>query len=365
MITHQTRGFGSPSRYIQGRFELTKLKEYTDIYGKTIYILVDSFFFNEYQEKFSEMYQDTKMMIREYQGEITAEKIDAYLAEAGEFVPEVVVGMGGGKTMDTGRALADAWGAATIIVPTTASTDAPVIGLSVLYDESGKHIGARHYRRNPDLVLLDTDIIVKAPVRFLVSGMGDALATFIETRANVESDSANYIDKGYRVTLAAQAIAMACHETILSKGVRAKQAAENGLCTVDVEDVIEANTLLSGLGVQNSGCAGAHSVAEGLTVLPGAGKMLHGELVAFGCLVQLIIEGREEEEFFELFEFFKEVGLPTDFEMLNIGDATPDDIMRVAEASMHSYWEREPFPVTPLMISDAIRLVDVIAKKYE
>ena len=364
MINHQTRGFASPSRYVQGRYELEKLKEYTDVYGKKLYILVDTFFYPTYKEIFGKMYEGTPLIIKEYAGEITAEKIEEFTKEVVDFVPEVVVGMGGGKAMDVAKALADNWDAAIIIVPTTASTDAPVIGLSVLYNEAGEHIGARHYKKNPDLVLLDTEIIVKAPVRFLVAGMGDALATFIETRANLESSSPNYVGKGYAATLAVKAIAEACHDTILSKGVRAKLAAQNGLCTVDVEDVIEANTLLSGVGVQNSSCAGAHSVAEGLTVLLGPAKMLHGELVAFGCLVQLVIEGRDDEEVEELFGFFYEVGLPTNFEMLNMKGASPEDVMKVAETSLESYWDVEPFPVTAQMISDAIYLVDILDKKY-
>ena len=93
----------------------------------------------------------------------------------------------------------------------------------------------------------------------------------------------------------------ACHETILTKGVSAKLAAEQGLCTKDVEDVIEANTLLSGLGVQNGSCAGAHSIAEGITVLEPCAKLLHGEVVAFGILVQLIVEGAPAEELDELY----------------------------------------------------------------
>ena len=142
----------------------------------------------------------------------------------------------------------------------------------------------------PDLVLLDTDILAKAPIRFLVAGMGDALSTYPECRANVQSASPNYVNSGYHQTIACIAVSKACHETILTKGVSAKLAAEQGLCTKDVEDVIEANTLLSGLGVQNGSCAGAHSIAEGITVLEPCAKLLHGEVVAFGILVQLIVE---------------------------------------------------------------------------
>ena len=149
----------------------------------------------------------------------------------------------------------------------------------------------------------------------------------------------------------------------LTKGVSAKLAAEQGLCTKDVEDVIEANTLLSGLGVQNGSCAGAHSIAEGITVLEPCAKLLHGEVVAFGILVQLIVEGAPAEELDELYTFFEEVGLPTTFDDLGIPDATEADIRKVAETSMHSYWDVEPFAVNPQMVFDGIMMANTLGKR--
>ncbi len=363
-INHQTRAFGAPSRYIQGRYEIEHLKEYTDAYGDRVLILIDTFFYETYSKKFQGMFENgpEKVLVQEFSGEITAEKIDKIAESVRDFQPNVVVGMGGGKTMDTAKAVSDIYKATTVIIPTTASTDAPTIGLSVIYTAEGEHVGARHYVKNPDLVLLDTDIIAKAPCRFFVAGMGDALSTYIEARANFQSHSPNYVGKGFCSTIAVEAIAKACHETILKKGHLALMAVKNGLCTVDVEDVIEANTLLSGLGVQNASCAGAHSIAEGITIIPECGKLYHGEAVAFGVLVQLVIEGRPKDEIEQMYDFFGTVGLPSTFEMLGIKEVTDEELMKVAEESLKSYWDVEPFEVTAQMIFDAMKMADALGR---
>ena len=304
MLQHSTRAWGSPSRYIQGRYELENMKTHTEVYGRRAFFLIDVFFFADYKKRFEALYagSDSQIQCEQFGGQCTEEEILRCTGLAKALNPDVVV-------------------------------------------------------------LLDTDILAKAPIRFLVAGMGDALSTYPECRANVQSASPNYVNSGYHQTIACIAVSKACHETILTKGVSAKLAAEQGLCTKDVEDVIEANTLLSGLGVQNGSCAGAHSIAEGITVLEPCAKLLHGEVVAFGILVQLIVEGAPAEELDELYTFFEEVGLPTTFDDLGIPDATEADIRKVAETSMHSYWDVEPFAVNPQMVFDGIMMANTLGKR--
>ena len=86
-------------------------------------------------------------------------------------------------------------------------------------------------------------------------------------------------------------------------------------------------------------------------------------MVAFGTLVQLIVEGAPAEELDELYTFFEEVGLPTTFDDLGIPDATEADIRKVAETSMHSYWDVEPFAVNPQMVFDGIMMANTLGKR--
>lgn len=347
MIEKHTRGFGSPGRYFQGPGELDNLHKYTSLYGKRVFAVIDVFFYKAYTEKFGNIYAETdsELLTEEFGGETSEAEIERVTACAKDFAPDVVVGIGGGKTLDTAKAVADNYQVPVIIAPTTASTDAPCSALSVIYKENGEHSHARHYVGSPNIVLMDSEVITKAPIRYLVSGMGDALSTYFEARANDESDSPNYISGGYRRPKVAMAIAKLCYDILLEDGLKAMLAAKVGVCTEAVENIIEANTLLSGLGFENTGCAGAHSVGDGITALPEGAKTLHGERCAFGVICQLVSEGRGIDEIEEVIRFNLSVGLPVTLEDMGI-EATESNVRTIAEVSLHSFWDAQPFSVT-------------------
>ena len=129
-------------------------------------------------------------------------------------------------------------------------------------------------------------------------GIGDALATYYEARATKAKDAGTCA--GGKITMAAMALAELCLDTLLEEGVKAKLALESGACTESVEKVIEANTLLSGIGFESGGLAAAHAIHNGLTVLPECHHMYHGEKVAFGVLTQLMLENVPTEELDEI-----------------------------------------------------------------
>ena len=346
MMDKHTRGFGSPGRYFQGPGELDNLHKYTSLYGERVFAVIDTFFFEAYTKKFTGIFAGTSssLLTAEFGGEVTEKEIVRVTELAREFKPEVVVGIGGGKTLDTAKAVADNYHVPVIIAPTTASTDAPCSALSVIYKENGEHSHARHYVGSPNIVLMDSEVITKAPIRYLISGMGDALSTYFEARANDESDSPNYISGGYRRPKVAMAIARLCYDILLEDGLKAVLAAKLGMCTEAVENIIEANTLLSGLGFENTGCAGAHSVGDGITGLREGAKTLHGERCAFGVICQLVSEGRPMRELDEVIRFNLSVGLPVTLEDMGI-EAAESNVRSIAGVSLHSFWDAEPFKV--------------------
>lgn len=365
-VTKCTRGWGSPSRYFQGPGLLRCLESYTCKYGKNVVAIIDQFLFTDISQKLKQDFTATQSVITTliFNSQVTAERIDTAAELAANSNPHVIVGIGGGKTIDTAKAIADKLDANLIIVPTSASTDAPTIAISVLYSEEGEHLCARLYDRNPDIVLVDTEIIVNAPIRFLVSGMGDALSTVFEARANQLSDSANYISGGYRRTKTGAAVAEACYTVLIENGLKALEAAKNHVISEAFEDIVEANTLLSGLGVENNGCSGAHSICEGISALPEDAKTFHGEKVGFGVICQLVAENAPMLLLQEVLTFCISVGLPVTLDDLYIQN-TKENIRAIAQLSMGSYWNTEPFFIDVNAVHAAISGADALGILYK
>jgi glycerol dehydrogenase len=329
-----TRAFGSPSRYYQGKGELNMLGKYIAEFGNTAAIIIDGFLYETMRTTLEGILSnDLNVGFYSFGGECSDKEIDSFTNYAADMKAEVIVGIGGGKTLDVAKAVSHKINAKLIICPSAASTDSPTSALSVVYTDEGVHSHCYYYKTNPDIVVVDSDVIKNAPVRLLVSGMGDAIATYFEAMSNEHSDSANYIGSGYRRTKLSLAISKLCYDIITEKGIHAKIEAENHICTEILEDVIEANILLSGLGFENTGCSVAHAIASGLSVLREADGYMHGEKVAYGVLVQHIVEGYNEADIMKLLDFYLAVGLPTHLIDMNV-QPTMENVLAIAEKSI-------------------------------
>jgi glycerol dehydrogenase len=309
-------------------------------------------------------------------GESSRREIAAIAAEASAFGARAIVGAGGGKTLDAARAAAAARGLPFVSCPTVCSTDAPTSALSVIYADEGPGRGSVEgyeiHRRSPDLVLVDTRVIAESPPRFLAAGIGDALSTYYEARAAAAAGAANM--RGGRSTLAALELARLCRDVVLEHGVAALAACRNRVVDESLERVIEATTLLSGLGFESAGLAAAHAVHNGLTAVPATHGMLHGEKVAFGTLVHLMLEAQQspgaavraeaEAEARRIAGFLIGVGLPVTLGELGVDAADAHAIAAVAERAtapgetIHAM----PFPVDTAGVVTALAAADAMGR---
>ncbi|MGI5896896.1 MAG: glycerol dehydrogenase [Oscillospiraceae bacterium] len=353
----------APGKYVQGKGELAHLADYVAPLGKKPFVLVSPSGMKRVKEPIEAGFGSTPLVFEAFNGECSKNEVDRLIGLMGDC--DVMIGVGGGKILDTAKAVGYYTGKPVAIVPTIASTDAPCSALSVLYTDDGVFDQYLFLPSNPNLVLLDTDIIAAAPARLLVSGMGDALATFFEARAVSRSNSGTCA--GGKVTKAALALAELCYNTLISDGLKAKLAVENHVCTKAVEDVIEANTYLSGIGFESGGLAAAHAIHNGLTVLEESHGMYHGEKVAFGTLCQLVLENAPVEELAEVADFCLTVGLPVTLADIGIVNPSKQDLMAVAEATCaegESIYNM-PMEITPEKVYAAIVGADAMGRFYK
>lgn len=353
----------APSKYVQGKGELAHLAEYVAPLGEKPFILVSPSGMKRVKEPITQSFGNKPLVFEEFHGECSRNEVNRLIALMGDC--DVVIGVGGGKILDTAKAVAYYTKKPVAVVPTIASTDAPCSALSVLYTDDGVFDQYLFLPSNPNLVLLDTALIAAAPARLLVSGMGDALATYFEARATQSSNGATCA--GGKVTKAAMALAELCYHTLLEEGLKAKLAVERHVCTKAVEDVIEANTYLSGIGFESGGLAGAHAIHNGLTVLEGCHEKYHGEKVAFGTLVQLVLENAPMEELEKVIGFCMEVDLPTTLADIGLEEPSDEDLMAVATATCaegESIYNM-PMEITADKVYAAILGADALGRYYK
>jgi len=353
-----------PGRYVQGAGALARLGRELARLGRRHFLVCSPHPLEQLLPPLMpDLEQAGAVWVERFGRECTDQEIKRLLAATKDFGAETVTAIGGGKTMDAAKAVASRAGLPVAVVPTIASTDAPCSSVCVVYTPEGVFHRVDLLPRNPDLVLVDTEVLARAPARFLVSGMGDALATWFEAESCRVSRGRNIAgDVG---SMTAQALARLCYETIRDWGVSALTACEAGVITPALERVVEANTLLSGLGFESGGLAAAHSIHNGLTALAGCHSRYHGEKVAFGVLASLFLTDKPLALIDEVYALCAALGLPTTFADLGLEGVTDPELRLVAEKacapeeSIHN----EPVEISPALVLAALKAADAEGRR--
>jgi glycerol dehydrogenase-like iron-containing ADH family enzyme len=268
---------------------------------------------------------------------------------------DLIIGVGGGKALDTAKLLAHHCRLPVITIPTSAATCAAWTALSNVYSNEGAFQYDVSLDRCPDLLILDYSLIQLAPQRTLIAGIGDAIAKWYEASVSSGQSTAT-------LTIAAVQQARVLRDLLFQKSAEA--IAKPG--QAQWQEVVDATVLLAGviggLGGANCRTVAAHAVHNGLTHLLAAHDILHGEKVAYGILVQLrleeLVQGNQlaASSRQQLLKFYNEIGLPRSLEQLGLGSITLSDLRHAAEVSClpQSDIHRLPFAVSPEQLMAAM-----------
>ena len=323
--------FRAPGKYVQAPGALALPDSYTDVAGRAFTIIDSDGLVRVGDQLKAGLARDCGgPLFKTYDGPCSEAACREMAVEALESGCGFVTGVGGGKMLDIAKAVAHFARLPVAVCPTVASTDAPCSSIAVLYHNDGSFDRYLHLRRNPNLVVVDSSVIAKAPAFLLVAGMGDALSTWFEARACARAGGKNEL--GGAPGASALALARGCFDTLMDCGVQAKLDVEAGRLSPAVERAIETNILMSGIGFESGGLALAHAFANGLTAVPDV-RAMHGFAVAFGLQVQLLLEGASDD-LARVRDFCRQVGLPMTLADLGLTDATDDDLRTLATATL-------------------------------
>lgn len=353
-----------PGCYMQGAGVLKNLSLVPELKGRKLFILASKSAIEKVvRPNLDDWASYCEVIYEKFRGECCWNEIDRTVALLDQNSYDFVAGMGGGKAIDTARVAARKKNIPFISIPTIAATDAPTASACVVYDEHGVIVDY-FTTKNPDYVIVDTKVIAEAPVRFLISGMGDALATWFEADT-CDKQSFENVAGGYNLR-ALMAIAGLCYDNLVKYGVAAVTACENNIVTHALDYIVETNILLSGLGFESGGLSTAHGIHDCLCHLKGTHDYFHGEKVAIGTQAGLFLENKPLELVEEVYSFCESVGLPTTLDDIGVGDVTNEELSSAINAvlsNQDSYIHHVRFELNAAHIVEALRMADAIGKK--
>ncbi len=359
------RIFGSPHRYLQGPQALDRLGAEAAAYSRRVMVVADSVVLSLLRDRIDASLRGAGIEphYAPFGGECTAAEIDRLTVHARDAGAELIVGAGGGKAIDAAKGVCIAIGARLVVLPTIASNDSPTSRLSILYDEQHVLREVRRMNVNPDVVLVDTAVILAAPERFFVSGIGDAISKKFESAQCFAAGGDNFY--GARPPYVAELLAEACYDAIRNHAEGALEAIRARQTSEAFERTVEATILLSGLAFENGGLSISHAMTRGLSAVEETGRALHGEQVAFGLLVQLVLEKRPQAFVDDMIAFYRRVGLPTSLRHLGYEGDPAAVIPLMAEVS----WARAAYvknmvpPTSEAALAEAIATADRLGRR--
>jgi glycerol dehydrogenase len=352
------RAIIAPQRYIQGDGVIDNLGHYLSTFNSHHpAILITKAGFKRVGERVLSSLKKAgaEPLILYFEGECCDAQIARQVKQLENEPVDTLIAIGGGKCLDAGKCIAHLKSVPVITCPTLASTDAPCSALAVVHTPDGAFERVWFFPQSPALVVVDSGIIARAPLRQLVAGMGDAMATYYEAHTCFHNKRARSII-GARPTKTALAIAQLGAKILFEHGEDAVAAVKSVTINEALENVIEANILISGVGFESGGLAASHGVGD---VFPAVSfvyqNYLHGEMIAMGVLIHQCLEG-DVDEAKRVAEFFAKVGLPVHLGQLSLDlEKNEKEIDFIINQAMNvPILQNEPFKITPQKLKDAM-----------
>ena len=302
---------------------------------------------------------DLEIVAQEVFGtDCTVSRMEELAALSKQNGAEMIFGMGGGKALDTAKGAAWRAGLPVFTFPTIAATCAGTTALSVVYREGGSFSHFDYFDRPAVHCFIHTGVIAAAPSCYLRAGMGDTLGKYYECQFSSRGESLPHS------SALARSISEMCCFPLLEHGAAALADCHANQATPALEEAVLANVVSTGLVSllvdENYNGAVAHSVYYGLVLLPGfEAAFLHGDVVAYGVLVQLALD-HQDHEMQKIRHFMDELGIPATLRQMNVSLDRKILEPVLVEAVHSPDMEHIPYPVTEDMLFEAMQRVEAL-----
>lgn len=360
-MNQQTESVLSPGKIVRGNGALASIGEVAEVLGKKAFIMGGKTALAKTEATIREKLANagvSVVAVEWFGGECSYANAEKMKVKITENEADLVIVVGGGKAMDTGKMAAVNTGLPLITVPTIAATCASLAGVSVVYSDEGEFVAIESFDRCPEAIVIDTEVIRNAPIRWLAAGLGDTLAKWYEYRVSMMKAPHTGL------TLGALANGKICYDLIERFGGEAIESVKSGTHSLGLDAAVDAIILYAGtasmLGGETVRAAAAHAFYNALTIIPAAHAAGHGLTVGYGNLVLLALEGRSDEEIKEAIALAKRCGVPTTLK--EIVTLSEEEKSRVADAALaNPDMKNMPFEVKKEMIFQAVDRVDGLA----
>lgn len=249
-----------------------------------------------------------------------------------DYDPDVIVAVGGGKIMDLARSsihyLDPYHRPKLVLIPTLISTNACTNGMSVMYDEkTGQMMDFWSLPSMPECVIMDTEVVVRSSADTLTSGIGDQLASSIEALHTLQKTGADQT---------CDRLCLAHHQAVINVltkyAVPAVESVKAKTITPEFEWVCHAITRYTGPELSVATSFFAHILDEALMEFPAVARRMHGHVVGYGILPEMVAFGTPEKVY-EYARLFRKIGIPATLAELGIPGCTYEEMLRACTAA--------------------------------
>ncbi|WKY44911.1 iron-containing alcohol dehydrogenase family protein [Eubacteriaceae bacterium ES2] len=345
------------SNYRVGETAYDQVEEICSEYGKKVAVIIGNHGYYQARPYLDDELKNSSLNLSEpiyYGGNCTYENIEKLKQVTSVIEADMIFAIGGGRVVDTAKLLGEKVKKPVFAFPTIASNCSPCTSVSIMYDEKGAFIRPEFLKDPPICAFIHTSLLAKAPIKYLWAGLGDTYAKYYEASISARGDELSHpLSLGVHIS-------RQCAESVLKHGLGALRANETGVVNDDFEQAaltiivttawVSILVTLSHTPDYNSGLA--HAIYYTLTTVPGFDeeKHLHGEMVAFGVLILLLIDG-QETEFKKVYAFNKEAKLPCRLADLELDMQTMenylDAVTKMGDIS------HNPYQITVEMLREA------------